>query len=159
MDDAQSKMIDRRLGAIARAVTTLADGLSNADGRHTETEADIRGALVELIAGVESIRLQTDPGKMSVKELAARVPNRTICAVRTYQYQQGMADDEPAPLPPAPFPIDPDHTRPFALTHTDGRRRIMEFVGEGLWWTLKRGWPFILAALSAAITHVVHVVR
>lgn len=99
---------DERLGAIARAVTRLADGLTTAARNQRKAYDEINDALVSVlgVSGDALSLLQKDLSKLSVEDLAKLLPHSQVCAVREYQYRHGesnrTSDNTPAPLPPTP---------------------------------------------------------
>lgn len=114
-EDLQAKQEDQRdeqMAAVARAVTRLADGLTSAARSQRASYDEIKGALIEMLGvGGESLAILQDNlemllTKMSVEEIAAKIPHHTICAVRTWQYEHGDAnrssENTPAKLPPTP---------------------------------------------------------
>lgn len=110
----QEDQQDEQMAAVARAVTRLADGLTSAARSQRASYDEIKGALIEMLGvGGESLAILQDNlemllAKMSVEEIATRIPHHTICAVRTWQYEHGDAnrtsDNTPAPLPAPPKP-------------------------------------------------------
>lgn len=156
----EQRILDARLRAVAKALTSLADGLAHATGTLKDENAEIRGALVELIAGVSDIRSHLDPASLSVEELASIVPHRTICAVRQLQYQRQLSEGrgEPEPLPPPPF--HDDHRREptgvFALRHSDGtQRELHRVIGASFVYVVKKGWMLIPGGgIGWLLTHI-----
>lgn len=150
-----------RQKATARAVTTLADGLSSADraGRRRDEEiqegllstlaiaGELRSGTAEIIAIMSDIRLKSDPGQLTAQEIADLVPHAVICEARQIQFARGEANSLPAPLPPAPAKEDDSLT---VQAHPDGARIRGSIKAKTL-----AGWAFGVAMLIWNIWHTI----
>lgn len=125
------RLLDGRLKAVARSVTHLADGLSQAETSRRRDHEELRGGVIEVIAVTSDIRLKSDPAQLTAAEIADRVPHAVLCEARSIQFMRGGAVNmEPLPLPPPPgagtgsIPVlapQEDDSISFQ-THKDGAR-------------------------------------
>lgn len=146
---------------MSNAIQRLAESLEQMAGVVRSLRAEIadhgeRVKRIETLLSLPEQMAERFISSLTPETLADLLPQHVIDRSRAIQYarRNGLP---PPPMGPEPAPRADEHTGIFDRTHTDGtERRFKEVVGGAAIFLARKGWPWFLAAGSAAATHLAH---